>query len=136
MEDASYLKSHERAEQIAAHAAPRFEIARADSSDTGFAASARFRRRSVSSSVRPFRMTHYILDVEVGNTSVVVSLDTGARYEVAPDDIPTAACWYGSQQAQVTPSGSKVFSVRLYNESTYQHVEARRIVEADGKSDS
>ena len=63
-------------------------------------------------------MLHYILDVDVGDAGVTVTLDTGASYAVAPDDIPTAALWYGSQQVRRTPSCHKVFSVRLRNQET------------------
>jgi hypothetical protein len=64
----------------------------------------------------------------------IVALDSGRRYEVAPDDFPTSALWYGSQEVRVVPSRSKVFSVRLHNESTGDFVKARPFVEAECSS--
>jgi hypothetical protein len=67
-------------------------------------------------------MIGYILDVsEMGE---LVTMDNGRCYAVAPDDLPTSALWYGSQEAKVIPSRSKHFSVRIQNISTSQVVKA------------
>jgi hypothetical protein len=78
-------------------------------------------------------MLRYIIDVsEMGQ---FVTLDNGIRYEVSPDDYPTSALWYGSQQSRIVPSRSKVFSVRLHNASTGEVVKARRVTESDSSND-
>jgi hypothetical protein len=76
--------------------------------------------------VRPMPVTRYIFDVAT-EEDVVVTLDDGSRYEVAGDDVPTAALWYGSQKARIMPSRDKIFPVRLHNTSTDERVKARRI---------
>ena len=84
--------------------------------------------------VRSMPVTRYIVDVSTDDT-VFITLDDGSRYEVAGDDTPTAALWYGSQQARIMPSRDKVFPVRLQNTSTDERVKARRIVQQDSQAD-
>ena len=77
-------------------------------------------------------MLHYILDVAVSDASVRITLDGGLSYEVAPDDLLTAATWYGSQQVRIVPARTRAFPVRLHHCESGQVIKARRFVGHDG----
>ena len=74
-------------------------------------------------------MTRFIIDVS--ESGEIITLENGLRYEVAPDDLPTSALWYGSQQVRIVPSRSKIFPIRLYNDSTGDFVKAMRFIEPE-----
>ena len=77
-------------------------------------------------------MVHHILSVVVEDTSATITLDGGASYTVAPDDVVTAAGWYGGQQVKIMPSRSREFPVRLHHHDTGVIIKARRLIHTDG----
>jgi hypothetical protein len=73
-------------------------------------------------------MLHHILDVAVSDASVIITLDTRARYSVAPNDLVTAAGWYGGQQVEIVPSRTRQFPVRFHHHDTGQIIKASRLI--------
>lgn len=80
-------------------------------------------------------MLCYILDVQISDDStVIITLDTGASYTVSPDDLVTVSAWSG-QRVKLMPARTKNFPVRLQHADTGEAIKVRRLVQQNGGSE-
>lgn len=71
-------------------------------------------------------MAHSLI-IDVTEDGSEITLDNGQTYSVAPGDIPTAICWYGSQRVQVSKTKNEAHPYKIKNLDSYneQTIRAR-----------